>query len=320
MKKLLLLVGTLLFLPKANAFIVSTSSSSLVPKTTTTQLSLQNDSYFWRKERSAAEVETHVHACLDSIDCCNLQANVRVISAEPPLVLIHNFISPDMCKSIISTALAKTEENGMQLSTTGNVKTQSSDRTSSTVWLKEADANVAGIDGGGGGDSCLLCRDACRLIAEKFSVIIGLPCCNMENLQVVRYLPGQEFKLHTDHQESFNELALRGRLATCLLYLNEPEAGGDTWFPNVVCQNNENQQEVILSPTRGSAVFFWNTVQRPGSPGYDAEMFLHVDHQMRHAGLPVIAGEKWICNRWIHPVDFGSGVRGTREPVAVAEI
>lgn len=253
---------------------------------------------FWRKERSAAEVENHVHACLDSIDSCDLKANVQVISAEPPLVVIHNFLSPLMCEYIISTALAT---DNMKLSTTGNVKKESSDRTSTTVWLKDAD-----------------CTDPCRLIAEKFSVIVGLPPKNMENLQVVRYLPGQEFKLHTDHQESFNELALRGRLATCLLYLNEPEAGGDTWFPNV-CKNNDQQ---VVSPTQGSAVFFWNTVERPGSPGYDAEMFLNVDNQMRHAGLPVISGEKWICNRWIHPVDFGSGVsgvRGTSEP-ASAEI
>jgi prolyl 4-hydroxylase len=260
---------------------------------TTTRLYLQN---FWRKERSAAEVENHVHACLDSIDSCDLKAIVQVISAEPPLVVIHNFMSPVMCEHIISTALAT--EN-MQLSTTGNVQKESSDRTSSTVWLKDAD-----------------CTDPCRLIAEKFSLIIGLPPRNMENLQVVRYLPGQEFKLHTDHQESFNELALRGRLATCLLYLNVPEAGGDTWFPGV---NQRSNHEQVVSPTQGSAVFFWNTIERPGSPGYDAEMFLNVDNQMRHAGLPVISGEKWICNRWIHPVDFGSGVRGTSEP-ATAEI
>jgi prolyl 4-hydroxylase len=302
----LLLLSTLLLPIANNAFTAKPSRSSLEQKTITTQLSsLQK--HFWRKERSAAEVETHVHACLDSIDCCNLQAKVQVISAEPPLVLIHNFISTEMCESIIATALAT--ESGMQLSTTGNVQKKSLDRTSSTVWLRDDDADDGSSSGGGGATA------ACRLIAEKFSVIIGLPCRNMENLQVVRYLPGQEFKLHTDHQESFNELTLRGRLATCLLYLNEPEAGGDTWFPHVSAVG----PQVVISPTRGSALFFWNTVQRPGSPGYDAEMFLNVDHQLRHAGLPVIAGEKWICNRWIHPVDFGSGVRGTREP-AVAEI
>jgi len=31
---------------------------------------------------------------------------------------------------------------------------------------------------------------------------------------------------------------------------------------------------------------------------------------MRHAGLPVGAGEKWVCNKWIHPIDFGAGVKG----------
>jgi hypothetical protein len=39
-------------------------------------------------------------------------------------------------------------------------------------------------------------------------------------------------------------------------------------------------------------------------------MFLNVDKKLRHAGLPVLTGEKWIANRWIHPRNFGAGVRG----------
>lgn len=43
-------------------------------------------------------------------------------------------------------------------------------------------------------------------------------------LQVLRYVDGQKYGAHMDGL---------GRLATCLMYLNEPEYGGETIFPNV---------------------------------------------------------------------------------------
>lgn len=129
-----------------------------------------------------------------------------------------------------------------------------------------------------------------------------LPPSHLENLQVVRYLSSQEFSTHTDHLDSFNDLTCRGRLATCLIYLKSPTKGGETSFPEF---------RVKIPPVSGSAVFFFNTKERPGMEGYDPEMFLNVDLKMRHAGLPVLEGEKWICNRWIHPIEYGAGVRGT---------
>lgn len=136
----------------------------------------------------------------------------------------------------------------------------------------------------------------------------------MENLQVVRYSIGQKFDTHTDHLNEFNDLECRGRLATCLIYLNSAQEGprkmkasegllngGETSFPEF---------NVTVSPVKGSAVFFWNTLERPGSVGYDSHMHLNVDTRLRHAGLPVLSGVKWICNRWIHPIPLGAGVRG----------
>jgi prolyl 4-hydroxylase len=74
----------------------------------------------------------------------------------------------------------------MKESTVGSTQKMSETRTSSTVWLKDPE-----------------CQDPLRLIAEKVSMISGLPPTNMENLQVVKYEPGQEFNMHTDHMESF---------------------------------------------------------------------------------------------------------------------
>ena len=281
---------------------------------------------FWQQERSKAEVEEFIYDTLEDVDSqqkrqqpkadrvggssvdyhrhrADQEQTVEVVSNEPPLVVIHNFLSSQMCDEIVDTALA-TER--LKASTCGEEQNRNSDtRSSTTAWLTDAE-----------------CPQPSRLIASKVSKICGLPASYMENLQVVRYLPGQEFQLHTDHQNSFNELECRGRLATCLVYLAEPGSGGETWFPgltavddgdgysNASVPTTDGTKDTLVSPRKGSAVFFWNTLERPGSPGYAPTMDLQADWKLRHAGLPVEQGAKWVCNRWVHPVDYGDGVQG----------
>mmetsp|Transcript_29084 Transcript_29084/g.53267 ORF Transcript_29084/g.53267 Transcript_29084/m.53267 type:complete len:194 (-) Transcript_29084:158-739(-) len=182
-------------------------------------------------------------------------------------------------------------------------------RTSSTAWLHD--------------DKC---PSPLRTFATRASALSGLPTVNMENLQVVRYQPGEEFQLHTDHLDSFNEFGCGGRLCTCLVYLNDSEQsasnnndagisengaldnGEDTLFTGG--ETNFPEFDAAIPPTKGSALFFWNTLEKPGSMDYDENMFLNVDIKLRHAGLPVLSGEKWVANRWMHPRSFGAGVRG----------
>lgn len=296
-----MLLNVLFFLlvaSKATAFSRSYSTAQPVPSRQRTT-ALYDSHEFWRKERSKAEVESHIQACLDDGKYCVLQSRVQVLSAEPPLVIIHDFLSETMCRDIIETAA--TNPN-MKRSTTGESRDTSDSRTSSTVWLRDNE-----------------CKVPLRLIADKVSSISGLPPSHMENLQVCRYMPGQEFKLHTDHQRSFNDIDCRGRLATCLLYLSEPDAGGETWFPSIAnigesSKDTDEESQTRVAPTRGSALFFWNTAEKPGAPGYEPEMDLTADMRLLHAGLPVEKGEKWICNRFVHPIDFEAGVRGMEEP------
>lgn len=283
------------------------------PSATSNQVDTSLHSHeFWKKERSPEEVKSHVTACLADAADRQIEATsgtitttepttssdvakerVEVLSAEPPLVLIHNFLPESMCNDIVQTAV---DTDSLKESTVGSTQKKKGTRTSSTVWLRDPE-----------------CQNPLRLIAEKVSRITGLPPTNMENLQVVKYNPGQEFNLHTDHDEAFNDLDCRGRLATCLVYLAVPDSGGETWFPGVE-ESNENDDEIMIEPVQGSAIFFWNTVEKPGSvtgsTEYSPEMFLHPDERLRHAGLPVGDGEKWIANRWVHPIAFGAGVRG----------
>ena len=259
---------------------MSLSSSSSNEAFVSDDQALSTVPFFWSCERTADEIVRHMTVAMLSVEPM-LTPRVEIVSSEPPLIILDNFISPSDIKAILQAAQAQE----MQRSTMGATQELAEDRTSSTAWLA---------------DSC--CRGPLRRLADKTSRIVQLPPSHIENLQVVRYLPGQEFTLHTDHLDSFNDLECRGRLATCLIYLQTPQRGGETSFPEF---------GVDIPPVSGSAVFFFNTRERPGMKGYYPEMFLQVDLKMRHAGLPVLEGEKWICNRWIHPIEYGAGVRGT---------
>ncbi len=71
----------------------------------------------------------------------------------------------------------------------------------------------------------------------------------------------------------------RNRGRTICVYLNEPEAGGETEFPVA---------GLIVDPQAGRAVIFDNLLA-DGSPDVDS----------LHAGLPVVRGEKWLATLWL---------------------
>ena len=165
--------------------------------------------FFWSCERTADEIARHMTDAILSAEH-TLTPRVEIVSSEPPLTILHNFLSP----SDIEAILKATQAQEMQRSTMGATQQQAEGRTSSTAWLAA---------------SC--CQGPLRRLADKTSRTVQLHSSHMENLQVVRYSPGQEFTLHTDHLDSFNDLECRGRLATCLIYLQTPQRGGETSFP-----------------------------------------------------------------------------------------
>jgi len=71
-------------------------------------------------------------------------------------------------------------------------------------------------------------------------------------------------------------------VASVVMYLNTPQRGGGTGFPDV---------GVEVGPMRGNAVFF--SYDRP-----------HVVTRSLHAGLPVLEGEKWVATKWLREHEF----------------
>jgi hypothetical protein len=115
-------------------------------------------------------------------------------------------------------------------------------------------------------------------------------------LQILRYQYGQKYGAHYD--------AL-GRICTVLVYLTEPEEGGETAFPKTVPDDwadasqrayEENFSDcakghVAVKPKKGDALLFYSL--KPDGKTTD-------DNSM-HTGCPLLKGVKYTATIWIHP-------------------
>ncbi|HET8763497.1 MAG TPA: 2OG-Fe(II) oxygenase, partial [Gemmatimonadales bacterium] len=123
-------------------------------------------------------------------------------------------------------------------------------------------------------------------IEGRLAALLGVPVSHGEGLQVLHYGPGQEYEPHYDwfdpSQPGFDAVTAHGgqRVASIVMYLNTPEEGGGTDFP---------QAGLTVTALRGSAVYF----------SYGTG-----DTASLHAGLPVRHGEKWIATKWLRERPF----------------
>ena len=120
-------------------------------------------------------------------------------------------------------------------------------------------------------------------IERRIATLLNWPLDRGEGLQILRYRPGAQYKPHNDYfdpeQPGTPKIVERGgqRVGTLVMYLNTPELGGATVFPDVGLE---------VAPVRGSAVFF--SYDRP-----------HAITKTLHGGAPVLAGEKWVATKWM---------------------
>ena len=135
-------------------------------------------------------------------------------------------------------------------------------------------------------DSCDMHRysDLVRPIDEAIADLLGIPVENGETMQGQRYAPGQLFRAHHDyfHESESYWPKMRDsggqRTWTAMVYLNDVEEGGATWFPLA---------GVKVKPRRG-LLLAWNNMTADGRPNT-----LTV-----HEGMPVVEGVKYIITKW----------------------
>ena len=119
---------------------------------------------------------------------------------------------------------------------------------------------------------------------EAIAALLGLDPVHGETMQGQRYAPGQQFRAHTDWFHAgapyWADMQRTGgqRTWTAMIYLNDVEEGGATWFP---------QAGIRVAPKRG-LLLTWNNMKPDGSPN---ELTLH-------EGMPVIAGVKYVVITW----------------------
>ena len=96
-----------------------------------------------------------------------------------------------------------------------------------------------------------------------------------EPLQLIRYAPGQQYRPHVDGVGGGSNK----RQLTAITYLNDDYRGGETTFTEL---------GLTVRGRRGDLLLFGNLLESGA-----------LDREMRHAGLPVTAGIKFIASRWI---------------------
>ncbi len=122
-----------------------------------------------------------------------------------------------------------------------------------------------------------------QTIEARIGALLGWPVENGEGLQILRYRPGAEYRPHHDYFDPVHSgtprILERGgqRVGTLVMYLNTPDSGGATTFPDVGLE---------VAPVRGNAVFFSYTRA-------------HTSTKTLHGGAPVTAGEKWVATKWL---------------------
>ncbi len=175
------------------------------------------------------------------------------------LYSLDNFLSNDECFNIV--ALIKSR---LRPSTLSSFQEDQSYRTSRTCDL------------GCLGDPFM------QAIDRRICQLLGLHPSFSEVIQGQYYEIGQQFKAHTDYFES-HEMESHGKIMgqrtyTCMIYLNDVEAGGQTEFTRVGAS---------FTPKTGQALI-WNSLKPDGSPN---------PFSMHHAHM-VQRGYKAVITKW----------------------
>lgn len=182
----------------------------------------------------------------------------------PRVILFGGLLSATECDALIRAARPRLQRSTVVHAVTGEDQTHEA-RTSEGASFRR-------------GETAL-----CRALESRIARLLDWPIENGEGLQVLRYAVGAEYKPHFDYFDPADagnaaQLARGGqRVATLVMYLNTPESGGATTFP---------EARFEAGAIQGNAVFF--SYDRP-----------HPMTGTLHGGAPVHAGEKWIATKWL---------------------
>lgn len=215
--------------------------------------------------RSAPKGLRTKHPEAPSVDVDGHIIGVSLCIDEPPLCVLEGILDESECAELIELARPRLQR---ALTVDDNGKQQVDQRRTSEGMFFAL------------GELPLI-----RRIEQRLAELLGVPASHGEGLQILHYRPGQEYEPHFDWFDpelpGYEAITRAGgqRVASVVMYLNTPEQGGGTAFPEL---------GLTVTARRGAAVYF----------AYEGG-----DQSSLHAGLPVSRGEKWIATKWLreHP-------------------
>ncbi|RDI38487.1 2OG-Fe(II) oxygenase [Falsibacillus pallidus] len=181
------------------------------------------------------------------------EINIIARFEEPLVVVLGNVLSHEECDELIQLSKEK-----MDRSKIGSGRDVNELRTSSSTFLPENESDVV------------------ERVEKRVSQIMNIPFEHGEGLQILNYQIGQEYKAHFDF---FSKPVSNPRISTFVMYLNDVEEGGETYFPSL---------KLSVSPQKGMAVYF--------EYFYDNQ---ELNDLTLHGGAPVIKGDKWAATQWM---------------------
>ena len=214
---------------------------------------------FGRKSPVSAKVRQRVGSAVAT----RLNADPRVTRTEVAAAQVYyatDFLSAEDCTMLIGMIDANRRPSTL-LSDRANDGFRTSESCDMDRWSPE----VRAIDG-------------------AIAALLGIEENHGETMQGQRYAPGQQFRAHHDYfhegESYWPAMQASGgqRTWTAMIYLNDVEEGGATWFP---------QAGIRVAPRRG-LLLTWNNMKPDGSPN---ELTVH-------EGMPVARGTKYIVTKW----------------------
>jgi prolyl 4-hydroxylase len=192
------------------------------------------------------------------------RVSVLMAMRNPRVIVFGGLLTGEECDAL--TALARPRLNRSETvdNSTGGSEVNAA-RTSEGMFFER-------------GETPLIHR-----IEQRIAALVNWPLLHGEGLQILHYGPGAEYRPHHDYFDPVHPgtatILKRGgqRVATLVMYLNTPLAGGATTFPDVALE---------VAPIKGNAVFF----------SYDRA---HTVTRTLHGGAPVVEGEKWVATKWL---------------------
>jgi len=209
------------------------------------------------------------------------QYSPRVLSRDPWVVTFDNLLSDEETDGIVEAVGGKSGEY-LKPSTTAKA-TRGKDgrvvlqdvpdqiRTSYNAWCQHPGCYNHPVH---------------ERVIERIMDIVGLPQNNAEHMQLLKYHPGEYYRLHHDWIPEQLQALCGPRVFTFFLYLSDVDEGGGTQFPYL---------NLTVMPKRGSAVWWPHGLE--DNPWKK-------DDRTHHEAMPVLQGVKMAANYWIHVDDF----------------